>query len=194
MKQLWRVCAVALFVNLLGLYATSVPGLTVHASSTKTFWVQVMDSCKQALPGVKFVLEGNGLRVAKGPTPGTKRRTIHHTASCPDQRGNCLTVAFRTGCLSWDIPIPASGPKTYKITESAAPRGFVPCNGGPSCPDGPEVATLIINSRGEISATLLNVSANGRSVTYPTKGAPYTGAETDPAVFHNWELPHRVGG
>src|ERR671933_355772 len=91
-------------VSFLGMGATSVPVRV--ASTTTTFWLQTVDSCREAIPGASFVLTGNGLNITKGPGPGTKPRTVG-SGSCPIQRGNCVKVP--TGCLSWDIPIPSSG-------------------------------------------------------------------------------------
>src|SRR5712692_9717188 len=49
----------------------AVGALPPRLPATKAFWLQTMDSCRQAIPGAKFQLTGNGLSVVKGPTPGT---------------------------------------------------------------------------------------------------------------------------
>ncbi len=122
-------------------------GANVHAASPVKVWLQVMDSCKQALPGANFTLiKPNGSSVNMGPSAGKRRVTVS-SSSCPLQRGNCRTVP--TGCLSWAIIPPVSGITTYHIVEKstwdASDRfyenppgatsftGFVPCNGGSAC-------------------------------------------------------------
>lgn len=146
-----------------------------------------MDSCQQAIPGASFKLTGNNLHITKGPGPGTRPVTVGSAnGNCPLQRGNCSTVP--TGCLSWSIPVPTSGSVTYKITETSAPANYVYCTGGSVCPGGPEVVTLTVSSTGAISAKVRNVYPDRTSVTWPTSGAPYTGALTDPSVIHDFGL------
>ena len=186
MKRFQFLCALALALSLMSFLGGSATSAPAQASSTTTtFWLQTMDSCRQAIPGASFVLTGNGLNVAAGPGPGTKPKKVG-SGSCPSQRGDCNAVS--TGCLSWDIPIPASGTAIYKITETTPPANYVYCNGGSVCPGGPEVITLTINSTGAISATTLNTYPDGTTVTYPTSGSPYTGLGTDPAVVHDFQL------
>ena len=177
-----------ILVAMLGLFYLSFAApasVSAHTmspqSSTKTFWVQTLDSCRQAIPGADYVLTGNGLNISKGPAPGTKPVKVSDGA-CLIQRGNCVKVP--TGCLSWDIPIPSSGSKTYTITETSSPSGYAICVGGSAC-SIPETVTLTINSAGAISATVRNVYPNGQSIVWPTSGAPYSGISTDPAVTHN---------
>ncbi len=156
------------------------------SKGTRTFWIQVMDSCKQALPGALFSYKVNGKTIKVGPTPGAKPVTIASGAGCPLQRGNC--VNFTTGCLSFNIPIPSSGTKTYIIKETKSPSGYMPCTGGSVCPGGPQVITLHINSTGKISATVFNVYPDSQTVTWPTRGAAYNGTPSDPAVLHNFGI------
>jgi hypothetical protein len=166
------------------LATVSASSLLTHAATTSRFYLQTMDSCRQAIPGSSFVLTGHGLYIKKGPAPGTKPVKVAN-GSCLIQRGNCVTVP--TGCLSWTIPVPSTGTRTYRITEKSAPPNYVFCVGGSVC-SVPDTVTLTINSDGVISATVKNVYPNGQSVVWPTSGAPYTGRPTDPAVAHNSAL------
>jgi len=163
--------------------AGSVP--THAAGSTSTFWIQTLDSCRHAVPGAFFVLQGNGSDVQGGPGDGTRKESVG-SGNCPVQRGNCQTVPV--GCVSWDIPIPASGSATYTITETAAPHNYVWCTGGSVCPGGPVVVTLTINSTGAFAAKVRNVYPDGYVKVWPTTGAPYTGTKTNPAIVHNFQL------
>jgi len=157
----------------------------IASRHTAKFWLQTMDSCRHAIPGADFVLKGNGLSIPAGPGPGSSPQVVG-SGGCPVQRGNCSTVS--TGCLSWNVPIPSSGSKTYKITETVAPHNYVWCTGGSVCPGGPVVVTLKITSRGLFSATVRNVYPDGTVVVWPTSGSPYTGKLTNPAVVHNFGL------
>ncbi|HEY7415296.1 MAG TPA: hypothetical protein VH593_08895 [Ktedonobacteraceae bacterium] len=152
------------------------------------FWVQVMDSCKQALPGAFFAYELNetGPKIYAGPTPGQKPTTIATSYSCPLQRGNC--VDFTVGCLAFSIPVPAVGAAAYTIKETKSPAKYMPCTGGSVCPGGPQVIKLRINASGVILATVFNVYPNRMTVTWPTSGAPYRGTRSDPAVLHNFGI------
>ncbi len=92
-------------------------GANVHAASSVRVWLQVMDSCRQALPGANFTLiDPSGSSVDMGPSPGKRRVTVS-PGSCPVRRGNCQEVP--TGCLSWDIEPPVSGTATYRIVEKS---------------------------------------------------------------------------
>lgn len=152
---------------------------------TTVFWLQTMDSCKQAIPGASFRLRGNGLSIDKGPTSGSKLRTIHPKSTCPDQRGDCAVSVHQTGCVSWDVPVPTSGSMTYQIIELAAPKGYVPCIMLPVCTNGPVTVTLTIDCRGVISATAHDTNQNGKPAIWPKTGMPYTGSATNPAVVHD---------
>jgi hypothetical protein len=152
---------------------------------TTVFWLQTMDSCKQAIPGASFRLRGNGLSIDKGPTSGSQLRTIHSKSTCPDQRGDCAVSVHQTGCVSWDVPVPTSGSMTYQIIELAAPKGYVLCIMFPVCKNGPVTVSLTIDSRGVISATVHDTNQNGKPVIWPKTGMPYTGSATDPAVVHD---------
>jgi hypothetical protein len=146
-----------------------------------------MDSCKQAIPGSNFVLTGNGLNVKKGPAPGYGPVTVSNMPSgCPLERGDCARVP--TGCLYWDVPIPASGSKTYQIKETKSPANYMACTGGSVCPGGPVVITLSVNEQGAVAATAFNIYPDRQTVTWPTSGPAYTGTQGDPIVVHNFEL------
>ncbi|HEY7415898.1 MAG TPA: hypothetical protein VH593_11945, partial [Ktedonobacteraceae bacterium] len=89
-----------------------------HASTAVTVWLQVMDSCRQGLPGANFTLvTPNGSTINAGPSSGTSRKTVSSGGSCPLQRGNCQLVPV--GCLSWTIIPPGSGTKLYMIHENS---------------------------------------------------------------------------
>lgn len=148
--------------------------------STRTVWVQVLDSCQEATPGAFVALSGNGLFMVAGPGPGTKVVTVAHVhGKCPLQRGDCKRVP--TGCVAFHVPIPAMGSKVYTLWISRATPGFQPCNGGPTCH---EFATLTITSGGTVRATVTDRFSPTRVVVWPTSGAPYTGTLTNPIVLH----------
>ncbi len=192
----------ALVLVLAGLFAINTTHNTplLHAAGPSTkIWLQVMDSCKQALPGANFTLiTPNGTKVNAGPSAGTKRVTVS-SGSCPLQRGNCLTVP--TGCVSWLITLPTSGVAIYTIKErptwdatdgfyenplgATAFTGFVPCNGGSACQK--ESATFTVNANGVVSGTTTNIYPDGKSTMYPS-GGTFSGTQTDPIVFHNFQL------
>ncbi|MFL5627480.1 MAG: hypothetical protein ACJ788_18030 [Ktedonobacteraceae bacterium] len=179
------LCLVALFVLSVGAGSASAHSVTgVHATTGKvTIWLQTMDSCRQAIPGARYALTGNGLSLYAGPAPGTKPVSVG-SGTCPLQRGNCSTVP--TGCVSWTISIPSST-LTYKIRETVTPSNHVPCTGGSVCPAGPDVIILKLSSTGHVSATVKNTYPDGTSVIWPTSGS-YTATKTDPIVVHNFRL------
>lgn len=187
-RKLFTVFALLgiLFLSVIGMRAigaaAAFPRQTASPMETMvTFWVQTMDSCKQAIPGAFYELTGNGLDIAEGPTPGTKPRAVGKGA-CALPRGNCVTVP--TGCLAWDIPVPETGSETYSITETMAPNGYVFCTGGSVC-SVPETVSVMIDATASVTATVTNVYPNGQLIVWPTTDAPYTGQATDPAVAHN---------
>jgi len=174
-----------------GAIALTLTGGVVHAqatqSSTVTVWLQVMDSCQQALPGATVSLSGKATGTEQaGPTPGTKPTTVASAhGKCPLQRGNCATIARQTGCVSWAIPIPTSGTATYTISQVAAPNNYAPCTGGSACRN--EYASFIVSSSGAVSGTVTNIYPDGKKVTWPSSGF-YTATATDPLVFHDFGL------
>jgi hypothetical protein len=180
------LCLVALSFLATGAFSVSAHGVNgSHRSSSKiTIWLQTMDSCRQAIPGPKYVLTGNGLNLSAGPAPGSGPKTVG-SGNCPLQRGNCSTVP--TGCVSWTISVPSST-TTYKIKETFTPSNYVPCTGGSVCPAGPDVIQLTITSSGRVSATVKNTFPDRTTITWPTSGSPYTATQTDPIVVHNFQL------
>lgn len=174
---------------------------TARADGTQaTIWVQVMDSCRQGLPGASLTLVApGGSQITAGPSSGTKRVTVVHGGTCPAQRGNCQTVPV--GCLSWIVTAPTSGTDTYTIQEAptfnladgfqenpsgaTAFTGFVPCNGGSACQT--ESATFTLGVDGTVIGTTTNVYPDGKTATYPA-GGTFAGTQIDPIVFHNFQL------
>lgn len=193
-----RLFPLAVILLLGGLFALNTPQVYAASAST-TIWLQVMDSCKQGLPGANFTLVApDGTLHQAGPSAGTKRVTVS-SGKCPLQRGNCKTVP--TGCISWLITPPSSGVATYTIKENptwnasdgfyenpsgaTAFTGFVPCNGGSACQS--ESATFTINAQGVVQGTTINILPDGKSSMYPS-GGTFSAAQTDPIVFHNFQL------
>jgi hypothetical protein len=174
------------------------------ASRTTNVWLQVMDSCKEGLAGANFVLvTPTGAIVHAGPSMGTGRKTVTGGGQCPLQRGNCTTVT--TGCLNLPVAIPVSGIATYTIRADPVlvpadgffenPRGatpmsgFVPCNGGSACHS--ESATFTIDASGNIRGSTTNIYPDGAISRYPTVNGTlgsFAGTQTDPIVFHNFQL------
>jgi hypothetical protein len=176
----------------------------VPASSGKTVtvWVQLTDSCEQALPGGSVVVNGPGISnkiLSVSGSGAVGLSTYQHT--CPVQRGTCTQTS--TGCASVALNVPASGTATYTITaaalggshylpgivfQPASPiqrnYAYVWCEGGPDCPHGPEVATIHVTSGGSVSATTQNIEPDGfRDASWPVGGS-YTAAQGDPIMFH----------
>lgn len=197
MPKIWLRWLIVLGV--VALFFLARIGTTHATSASVTVSVQVMDSCKEALPGANFTLiTPNGTKINAGPSAGTKRVTVS-SGSCPLQRGNCEAVP--TGCVSWVITPPSSGVATYVIKERAkfdatdgfyenppgptAFSGFVPCNGGSACRY--EHATFTIDTTGIVTGTTTNVYPDGTKTMYPA-GGTFTGTKTDPIVFHNFQL------
>jgi hypothetical protein len=165
----------------------SVLATSIAPSTTRTVWLQVLDSCQQAIPGSSFKITGAAFNVEKGPAPGQRPHTVTPVmGKCPLERGDCARVP--TGCLSWDIPIPAQGTATYQIVETAAAQNYVPCTGGSVCSGGPLTGTLTIDATGAVTATIKNTYPDRAVVTWPTSGSPYTGTQTDPITVHNFGL------
>ncbi len=190
----WRSCRVwftALMLSFVALALgngnSGVHALSTKPSATRTIWLQVMDSCQQAIPGATFKLSGNGLNSVQGPAPGSGPQTVTPAnGNCPLQRGNCAKVS--TGCLTWSVPIPAQGSTAYQISEISSPHNYVPCTGGSVCSGGPLTGTLTIYSSGNVAATIHNVYPDKTSVTWPSSGSPYTATQTDPITVHNFGL------
>jgi hypothetical protein len=196
-KVHYWLSTLALVLVLGGFFAlnTAQHTMQAQAASSVTVWLQVMDSCRQALPKAKFTLVApNGTTISTLTSAGTSRVTVS-SGSCPLQRGNCATVP--TGCMKWIIT-PTLG--TYKIKEhstfdatdgfyenppgATAFTGFVPCNGGSACKN--ESATFTV-SNGVVKGTTMNIYPDGTTTTYPS-GGTFSATQTDPFVFHNFQL------
>lgn len=184
-KMAALVVTLALAVTLLSGGSAKAATSVAATPSTVRFWVQTMDSCKQAVPGASYTLKGNNMTFTAGPGAGTKVMTVNATASCPLQRGNCVTVP--TGCVSFVLPVPSAsvGKVYYTVKETVTPAGYAPCTGGSACRT--EYIKLTVYSTGAMSAHVTNVYPDGYTLTWPT-GSHYTGAQTDPAVFHIFGL------
>ncbi len=178
-KRASLVGMLALSVVLLSATTTRTAAASAATSSTVTFWVATVDSCRQAVPGASYSLKGGGITYNAGPGPGTKLQTVSSTGSCPLQRSNCVTVP--TGCVSFVLPVPATSKVYYTGKITVTPPNYAPCTGGSACRS--EVIKLSVSPTGAMSATVTNVYPDGVSVTWPT-GSHYTGVQTDPAVFH----------
>lgn len=165
--------------------STISPTRQAHANSSQrvTVYLQTMDSCKQAVAGAFFRLQGNGVVSDSAAGYGAGVATVSATSPCVLERGNCLTVP--TGCVSWQVPIPASGMETYSITETAPASSYAICLGGSDCPGGPDIIIVGVDADGHVTATVTNIYPDGSTITFPTLGAPYTGTQTDPIVVHN---------
>ena len=156
-----------------------------------TIWLQVTDSCRQALPGGTLTVDGNGLHETIGPTSGgAKTQAISNsTKQCPVRNGSCVNNA--EGCISVSLATGA----TYAITVARTPPGhnanvrYAVCEGGSVCPRGPQVATVHIAPGGTVSATTLNYYPDSTSVTY----GPFTGTISNPVMFHLFGISKASG-
>lgn len=187
--------------------ATPAPATSSH---TVTIWIQATDSCMEALPGAQFIVNGPDIanRVT-GATPGTLPVGVpgYVSGHCPVNRGSCVNSV--TGCVTAVLDVPSSGTATYTITPKTVsvagylsgiaiqvPKqylrkgafsrnySYVQCEGGSDCAHGPEVATVRVSSNGSVSATTQNVNPDGFvDAPWPSTGA-FTGAKSDPIMFH----------
>src|SRR5258707_15524833 len=117
------LCLVALSFLTTGAFSVSAHGVNgSSASSSKiTIWLQTMDSCRQAIPGPKYVLQGNGLNLTAGPAPGSGPKTVG-SGNCPLQRGTWTTGP--SGCVSWTILVPSTT-TTCIIKETFTPSTYI---------------------------------------------------------------------
>lgn len=172
---------------LFGMSAGAQPPQSAHAASvTVRLWLQTMDSCQQAIPGASYTLSDKITSVKAGPGAGTKPRTVASAnGHCPLQRGNCQAVP--TGCVYWDVLVPLLKTKTYTITETQVPSGYVYCLGGSDCAHGANIIKVAIDKHGHVTATDENFYPNGSTIVFPTNGT-YAATQTDPIVVHNSHL------
>jgi hypothetical protein len=159
---------------------------------TVTVWFQQQDSCKQAVAGGSFVLQGAGISDFETPG-GTGLKTIGVGNGCPTQGGNCIST--NTGCIAF-ANVPAPG--TYTIAMSQGPPGnktnpggYAACTGGSGCRS--EIANVTVAADGSIQATTTNVYPNNSSITWPapdpnTGQMFYAGTQADPILYHSFGL------
>jgi hypothetical protein len=163
-------------------------------SKTVIVWIDVTDSCKQALSGATFKVTGPGINRVTAPTTGTKPQSLpgYVNGKCPIQRGTCVSVA--TGCTSTTLNVPTSGIAVYQITVAKTATGYgtnlsyAICEGGSACPYGPEVATVYVTPSGVVSAKVLNYYPDGTKVIWPTNNGIYNGSQDDPILFHEYGI------
>jgi hypothetical protein len=161
---------------------------TVPAAATATgsFWIQTMDSCKQALGGADYELGGGGVTMTAS-TPADRPHVVAPTSGCPLQQGDCATVSY--GCVQFsNVP-----PGVYKIIQRTTPpanatnpEGYAPCEGGSACQS--EVADVTVAPNGSVTGTVTAVYPDGTVKTWPDNGGPYSGAADDPVVIHDFGL------
>lgn len=208
MKWRWAVNSTLTIVLLCtAIFAAADKGQVAHAKeyvpTTMTVWIQVTDSCKHALPGATFQVMGPGINTTTAPTNGTGPKGLS-SHMCPIQQGKCKN--FSTGCTSTVLNVPASGTSTYTITVAQTAPGreqtgnndygdnwtYAICEGGSACSQ-PEVATVLVTSSGDVSATVLNTYPDGTTVTWPTTEKAYSGTPNDPIMFHEFGISQTSG-
>ena len=167
----------------LALYLSSVP--PASAAGTTSFWLQTIDSCRQALDGATYILTGKGTSITASRS-GTGRQSVS-SASCPIQRGSCSSTS--TGCVQFTgVPVPG----TYTVHEtvtppgnSSNPEGYAACAGGSACRI--ESVTVNVASDGSIQATTTAIYPDGSTRIFPSSGT-YAGSLADPVLFHLFGL------
>ncbi len=208
MKWRWAVTSTLTIVFLsTAIFMTAGKGQVAQAKDnvprTVTVWIQVTDSCKRTLPGATFTVTGPGINTTTAPTNGTGPKGLS-SDKCPIQQGKCKN--FSTGCTSIALNVPASGTSTYTITVAQTAPGkkqtadddyganwtYAICEGGSAC-SKPEVATVQVTSSGNVSATVLNIYPDGKTVTWPTTEKAYSGTISDPIMFHEFGISKTSG-
>jgi hypothetical protein len=157
------------------------------ATATGFFWLQTMDSCKQALGGAAYDLTGGGITVSVADSVTGGRRAVGTPARCPLEQGDCSSTS--AGCVQFtDVP-----PGVYRILQTRTPppnttnpEGYAPCEGGSACRS--EVVDVTVSPTGSVTATVTNVYPDGLTVTWPQTGGPYAGTAIDPIVVHDFGL------
>jgi hypothetical protein len=167
-----------------GMSTAAVPAV---ATSTASFWLQTMDSCKQALGGAAYDLTGGGITLSVVASGGGGRHMVGAPVRCPLEQGNCS--ASTTGCVQFTNVAPG----TYRILQTRTPpsnatnpEGYAPCEGGSACRS--EVVDVIVSPTGQVTATVTNVYPDGLTVTWPQTGGAYAGTAADPIVVHDFGL------
>jgi len=187
---LWAGSLILLLV-LLGLFPMTGRVMAATAQ-TVTVWIQVTDSCQQALSGATFTVVGPGVHSTTGATNGRAPVTLGGHVGCPISNGTC--VGFGTGCTTAVLNVPGSGVATYKITVAKTAPGqgsnlrYATCEGGSDCRHGPEVATVHVSSSGAVSATVLNHYPDGTVATWPGGQGAYNGSQDNPIMFHEFGI------
>jgi hypothetical protein len=156
------------------------------ATSTGSFWLQTMDSCKQALGGADYELSGGGVTLTVS-TPADRPHVVAPASGCPLQQGDCVAATY--GCVQFsNVP-----PGVYKIVQRTTPpanatnpEGYAPCEGGSACQS--EVADVTVAPNGAVTGTVTAVYPDGTVKTWPDNGGPYSGATDDPLVIHDFGL------
>jgi hypothetical protein len=162
---------------------TTVPAA---ATATGSFWLQTMDSCKQALGGADYELSGGGVTMTVSTPPG-RPHPVAPASGCPLQQGDCATITV--GCAQFsNVP-----PGVYKIIQRTTPpanltnpEGYAPCEGGSACQS--EVIDVTVAPSGSVTGTVTAVYPDGTVKTWPDNGGPYSGAADDPLVVHDFGL------
>jgi hypothetical protein len=206
----WRRAATAVLTTAFlsaAIFMVAATGQVAHARShtfrTVLVWIQVTDSCKHALPGATFQVMGPDTNTITQPTDGTSPEGLD-SETCPIPQGQCYH--FSTGCTFTMLIVPSSGIATYTITIAKTAPGreqtgkaaygnnwmYTICEGGSAC-SKPEVAIVQITASGDVSATVLNTYPDGTTVTWPTTEKAYSGAQTDPIMFHEFGISKTSG-
>ena len=166
--------------------AIGVSPVPASATATASFWLQTMDSCKQALGGADYEMTGGGVDMTVS-TPAARPHVVSPTSGCPLQQGDCATMT--DGCVQFsNVP-----PGLYKIIQRTTPpsnatnpEGYAPCEGGSACQS--EVADVTVGPNGAVSGTVTAVYPDGTTKNWPDNGGPYSGATDDPIVIHDFGL------
>jgi hypothetical protein len=173
-------------------YAGLSVGLGRASGLTVTVWFQQQDSCRAAVAGGSFALQGNG--VSQFATPGgTGTKSVGVGSGCPAQGGDCLST--NTGCIAFAL-VPAPGTYTIRMSQiapgnSANPGGYAACTGGSGCRS--EVTNVTVAADGSIQATTTNVYPNTVVKTWPSPDPNtgqmfYAATQADPVLFHSFGL------
>ena len=172
-----------------GLLATAAVLLApspASAQASRTMWLQTIDSCRHALPAAyQTVHVPGGHPFVIGPGAGTKPVNVS-AGPCPLPHGSCTVTS--TGCMSFSVPIPASGSVTYTISQSAsqAAPNTVPCTGGSACLS--ERAFFVIYPTGLVQARTVNVYPDGTRTWFPSQTGYAAATQDDPILFHDFVL------
>ena len=172
-----------------GLLATAAVQLApspASAQASRTVWLQTMDSCRHALPGAfQTVHVPDGHPLGIGPGAGAGPITVG-AGACPLPRGSCTVTS--TGCTSFSVAVPAGGPVTYTISQSAsqAAPNTVPCTGGSACLS--EKAFFVIDPTGLVQARTVNVYPDGSREWFPSQTGYAAATQDDPIIFHDFVL------